>query len=156
MTSLIVPQRLRLIDMSIFADHSNSEVVNTQGESAMRLLTITFSALLPSTSQLCKQLELSVGYLELLFSSTSSRSRPSLWCSSGSRHQTPSAAARSTHQQGPPCRGPPDPFCKVSRNIDEGTSDAFICDVTNVVFGPPSSCLCTPSAQSANRRTWKC
>merc|ERR1712137_1242192 len=35
---------------SMFADHPYSEVVNTQGESAMRLLTITFSTLSPSTS----------------------------------------------------------------------------------------------------------
>ena len=60
MTSSIATQRLRLNDTLHVADHSNSEVVNTQGESAMRLLTITFFALLPSTSQLCKQLELNL------------------------------------------------------------------------------------------------
>ena len=40
-----------------------------------------------------------------------------MWRSSDSRHETPTAAVRSTHQQGPPCRGPPDPSCAKFQGI---------------------------------------
>merc|ERR1712056_84982 len=65
---------------SILADQPYSEVVRTQGESAMRPLTITFSTLSPSTSfiNLVRGSNSAFNSSSFFFSSSSSRSRPSL------------------------------------------------------------------------------
>merc|ERR1712061_461994 len=64
---------------SILADHPYSDVVNTQGESAMRLLTMTFSTLSPNTSfmSLVNGSNSAFCSSNFFFSSSSSMSRPS-------------------------------------------------------------------------------
>merc|ERR1740129_836664 len=65
---------------SIFADQPYSEVVITQGESAMRKLIKTFSTLSPSTSFLSfvKDSNLAFSSSSFFFSSSSSISKPSV------------------------------------------------------------------------------
>merc|ERR1712045_385659 len=65
---------------SMFADQPYSEVVSTQGESAIRLLVITFSTLSPSTSfmSFVSGSNSAFNSSSFFFSSSSSRSRPSL------------------------------------------------------------------------------
>merc|ERR1712072_1371044 len=64
---------------SMFADQPYSEVVSTQGESAIRELTTTFSTLSPSTSfiNLVRGSNSALSSSNFFFSSSSSRSRPS-------------------------------------------------------------------------------
>merc|ERR1712193_93155 len=65
---------------SMFADQPYSEVVSTQGESAMRPLTTTFSTLSPSTSfiSLVNGSNSAFSSSSFFFSSSSSTSKPSL------------------------------------------------------------------------------
>mmetsp|Transcript_9693 Transcript_9693/g.25779 ORF Transcript_9693/g.25779 Transcript_9693/m.25779 type:complete len:205 (-) Transcript_9693:664-1278(-) len=65
---------------SMFADQPYSEVVSTQGESAMRLLTMTFSTLSPKTSfmSLVRGSNSAFNSSSFFFSSSSSMSKPSL------------------------------------------------------------------------------
>merc|ERR1719517_360464 len=65
---------------SMFADQPYSEVVRTQGESAMRELTTTFSTLSPSTSfmSLVSGSNSAFSSSSFFFSSSSSTSKPSL------------------------------------------------------------------------------
>merc|ERR1712151_322550 len=65
---------------SMFADHPYSDVVNTQGESAMRELTKTFSTLSPKTSfmSFVKGSNSAFNSSSFFFSSSSSISKPSL------------------------------------------------------------------------------
>merc|ERR1719480_607061 len=65
---------------SMFADQPYSEVVSTQGESAMRELTSTFSTLSPRTSfiNLVRGSNSAFNSSSFFFSSSSSISRPSL------------------------------------------------------------------------------
>merc|ERR1711976_80031 len=67
------------IILSMFADHPYSEVVKTQGESAMRELTTTFSTLSPKTSfiSFVSGSNSAFNSSSFFFSSSSSRSRPS-------------------------------------------------------------------------------
>mmetsp|Transcript_98056 Transcript_98056/g.253589 ORF Transcript_98056/g.253589 Transcript_98056/m.253589 type:complete len:205 (-) Transcript_98056:1491-2105(-) len=64
---------------SMFADQPYSEVVSTQGESAMRPLTMTFSTLSPSTSFISLVSGSNSAFISssFFFSSSSSMSRPS-------------------------------------------------------------------------------
>mmetsp|Transcript_76115 Transcript_76115/g.214373 ORF Transcript_76115/g.214373 Transcript_76115/m.214373 type:complete len:205 (-) Transcript_76115:326-940(-) len=65
---------------SMFADQPYSEVVSTQGESAMRELTMTFSTLSPKTSfmSLVSGSNSALNSSNFFFSSSSSMSKPSL------------------------------------------------------------------------------
>merc|ERR1711957_808897 len=65
---------------SMFADHPYSDVVRTQGESAMRELMMTFSTLSPSTSfmSLVRGSNSALSSSRFFFSSSSSMSKPSL------------------------------------------------------------------------------
>merc|ERR1712137_1230321 len=65
---------------SMFADHPYSEVVSTQGESAIRLLTTTFSTLSPKTSfmSFVRGSNSAFSSSNFFFSSSSSMSNPSL------------------------------------------------------------------------------
>merc|ERR1712176_1172266 len=65
---------------SMLADQPYSDVVNTQGESAIRLLTTTFSVLSPKTSfmSFVKGSNSAFNSSNFFFSSSSSISRPSL------------------------------------------------------------------------------
>merc|ERR1712137_811524 len=101
---------------SMFADHPYSDVVSTQGESAIRLLTMTFSTLSPKTS-----------FMSLVNGSISSfRLRlqyPNLplWWTSTSCHQILSIAALHTRQLDQPYTTPPNLSCANSPRMEMTT-----------------------------------
>merc|ERR1719469_535608 len=74
-----VSKRLSFMMRSMFADQPYSEVVSTQGESAMRELTKTFSTLSPNTSfmSFVKGSNSALSSSNFFFSSSSSKSKPS-------------------------------------------------------------------------------
>merc|ERR1719456_649578 len=97
--------------LSMFADQPYSEVVSTQGESAMRELTTTFSVLSPSTSfmSLVRGSNSALSSSSFFFSSSSSMSSPSFVVDFNFFPSNSLSCCTAYSSMGSTCKGPQDP-----------------------------------------------